>query len=384
MNPNGSNTDYWFEYGPTTSLGRTAGSGFWDNLFDSLGSGNNSVNVSEAVRDLAPDTTYYFRVVARNRYGTAYGNILSFRTETDGGGQLGAPFANTNAASGITQTSAVMNGTVNANGSDTTAWFEYGRTVSLGQTVGLRSVGSANATIPVSQQITNLQLGTIYYYRVVARNPYGTAYGNVIAFRTQNGAVYTPPPPSKPPVGGSALVTVSANIQSGGLVPNISNLTPKPGEILTYSVTYRNQGPGSATNAVLRIILPAEVDYLGSNPNTATVSGNLLTFQIGTIRANQEGTVTVTIRVRDNVPHGTNLNFLAVMDYLDPSGRPQSVSAPLTIQVQDPNGIVATISETGGFLPWYIWVIIITLFLVMLALSYVFYRYGRSRRVLAV
>jgi hypothetical protein len=92
-------------------------------------------------------------------------------------------------------------------------------------------------------------------------------------------------------------------------------------------------GNASITNLTLRIDLPYEVDYITSNPNNPTISGNTLIFNLGTLRANGTGTVTVRTRVKLDIPPGTNLNFPAVLSYLDPSGLPQTVTANVSAQV---------------------------------------------------
>lgn len=76
VNPNGTNTDYYFEYGPTTSYGTRipAGEGM------GLGSGTSSIHTSNAVSGLKPNTTYYYRLVATNIGGTIDGGGNSFTT----------------------------------------------------------------------------------------------------------------------------------------------------------------------------------------------------------------------------------------------------------------------------------------------------------------
>ncbi len=68
----GYNTNVYFEWGSTTALGFTtaslnAGSGSGATFFDSLTS-------------LQPSTTYWYRAVATNAYGTARGELQSFTT----------------------------------------------------------------------------------------------------------------------------------------------------------------------------------------------------------------------------------------------------------------------------------------------------------------
>ena len=73
VNPNSSTTTYYFEYGPTTSYGLTTPE-------TDVGSGTSDVSVSANIIGLDPDTTYHFRIVAKNSYGTSYGWDYTFDT----------------------------------------------------------------------------------------------------------------------------------------------------------------------------------------------------------------------------------------------------------------------------------------------------------------
>ncbi len=70
-NVNASTTGY-FEYGTTQSLGLTTNSQPMGNV--------SSVPFFSGVSGLAPNTTYYFRAVVVNSYGTSRGTIYTFRT----------------------------------------------------------------------------------------------------------------------------------------------------------------------------------------------------------------------------------------------------------------------------------------------------------------
>jgi multidrug efflux pump subunit AcrA (membrane-fusion protein) len=66
VNPTGSDTKYWFEYGTTSAYGsKTA-------LVDA-GSGTTASAVSATLNGLQPDTEYAFRLVASNKFGTSTG-----------------------------------------------------------------------------------------------------------------------------------------------------------------------------------------------------------------------------------------------------------------------------------------------------------------------
>jgi hypothetical protein len=69
LDPHGSSTTVYFEYGTTTSYGsRTP---------NQIKTGNNYQDVLAIIAGLAPETTYHFRIVATNAFGTRYGTDKS-------------------------------------------------------------------------------------------------------------------------------------------------------------------------------------------------------------------------------------------------------------------------------------------------------------------
>jgi hypothetical protein len=73
----------------------------------------------------------------------------------------------TGSASSITQTTAILNGSVNPNGSPTTAWLEWGTTSAYGNQTSSQSLGSGTTSVSLSESLTNLLPNTTYHFRVV-------------------------------------------------------------------------------------------------------------------------------------------------------------------------------------------------------------------------
>jgi hypothetical protein len=74
VNPNGSNTDHWFQYGTTRRYGA-------ETPHIVIGSGRKAVKVTAALSGLAPATTYHYRIVAQNVAGQTRGTDRTFRTK---------------------------------------------------------------------------------------------------------------------------------------------------------------------------------------------------------------------------------------------------------------------------------------------------------------
>jgi subtilisin family serine protease len=85
VNPNGVASTYQFEYGSTTAYGSKAPASP-----KSAGSGFEDVAVSEKLEGLSQGTTYHYRLVATNEFGTTYGKDMTFKTEVPHWSQEGA------------------------------------------------------------------------------------------------------------------------------------------------------------------------------------------------------------------------------------------------------------------------------------------------------
>ncbi|WP_201319367.1 DUF4347 domain-containing protein [Paenibacillus sp. EPM92] len=100
------------------------------------------------------------------------------------------PIVSTDAASSVSATGATLNGTVNANGTDTTVSFEYGTSASYGTSVSATSGSPAYANAgntTASHSLSDLTPNTTYHYRVKAENSAGiTIYGDDQTFTTSD------------------------------------------------------------------------------------------------------------------------------------------------------------------------------------------------------
>jgi len=95
-----------------------------------------------------------------------------------------APSVTTSAASGVSATAATLDGTVDSNGSNTTAYFEWGTTVSYGNTTAVQNPGSGGTAVSFSQEISGLACATTYHFQAVAANSGGTSLGGDRSFTT--------------------------------------------------------------------------------------------------------------------------------------------------------------------------------------------------------
>jgi len=173
VNPNSVETKYFFEYGTTTGYGSETPLG-------NAGAGTTGVPVDAEITNLAPNTTYYYRIVASSAIGETVGGPVSFTTPPL------PPTVTTGTATEIKDTQATLHGTVNPNGAETSYYLQYGETTAYGKQIPLTpaDIGSGSGNVEVAQNLTELAPTTTYHYRLVAANAGGTSIGEDATFRT--------------------------------------------------------------------------------------------------------------------------------------------------------------------------------------------------------
>jgi uncharacterized protein (TIGR02145 family) len=173
VNPNLLSTTVDFEYGTSTSYGNSVASA------QIMVSGDADVSVSADLAGLTPGTTYHFRVKAENSLGTMYSSDMTFTTL----GQV--PSAVSEAVSGLKINTVKLNGSVNPNYLPTIVTFEWGTSISYGNTL-IPSSGSftGSTSVNVSSDLAGLTAGTTYHFRIKAVNELGTTTGDDLTFKT--------------------------------------------------------------------------------------------------------------------------------------------------------------------------------------------------------
>jgi hypothetical protein len=181
IDPHGTKTSYYFEYGTSLSYGAHTAE-------VTVGSGTSDVQAMQSVDYLAEDTTYHFRVIATTSYGTTYGADQTFSTGS-------APLAQTDAPANVGSTGATLNGTIDPRGTEVEYYFEYGSTSDYGSSTAQTSAGSGDVDVEASETIAELSPGVTYHYRLVAVDDSTKQYGSEMTFTT------TPLAPPVEPIG---------------------------------------------------------------------------------------------------------------------------------------------------------------------------------------
>ena len=98
-----------------------------------------------------------------------------------------APVAVTGVPDTLTEATANLNGTVDANGTPTTYHFEYGTSAGYGLMTPEADAGTGADPVAAQAAITGLTRNTTYHYRLVATNAAGISRGADRTFRTDPG-----------------------------------------------------------------------------------------------------------------------------------------------------------------------------------------------------
>ncbi len=309
----------------------------------------------------------------------------------------GAPVIQTEPAAAAASASVAMHGVVFPNGVPAAVWFEYGTGPELGSASPVKQIGTEFQSTRVIFYLYRVQPGATYYFRMAGRNAYGEARGETLSVNVPvSGAAGQAPYPDNvsPPPAGSAsgshffyrswpylgwLQPASSTISGAvSLAASVDNPNPKPGDVFTYTLTYRNGSSARVSQAHLRVTVPAELEFLGANPAPA-VSGDQLDFDLGTLNSGVQEALSVPFRVRQSVQSGSSVTISARLDYMEGAAS-RSADANFTILAGQASQAAAVSSVLSPNVPWYILVIFGLLALIVILMVYIGYRYFRARR----
>ncbi len=225
---------------------------------------------------LSNGTTYYYRVCAvDNAQNTSSGTTAS---ATPAGGT--PPTVTTGYATNIFATSAVLNGTVNPNGSSTTAYFQYGTTTSYGSTTTSQSMGSGTTAVSIpGGSISGLTCGTTYHYRAVGTYSGGTINGADSTFTPVSISVSITSPASGTTYTTAQTVTITASASAScGTISKVEFLDNGTVVATDTATPYAYSWTITAADNGTHSWIARAYDAIGQNTTSLPVS---LTVNIG-------------------------------------------------------------------------------------------------------
>src|SRR4051794_15059891 len=106
-----------------------------------------------------------------------FGATLLLQVEGFASNREGSPFAFTQTAWWVSNTTAVLNGMVTPNCFTPAAWFEWGVDESYGQATDISFVDPGTSVVAIRRPICELSREVMYHCRLVASNQSGTVFG---------------------------------------------------------------------------------------------------------------------------------------------------------------------------------------------------------------
>ncbi len=210
VNPNGALTSYYFEYGETTSLGSKTNS-------QEIGSGFATLSTPAYISGLKANTIYYFRLGAKNTYGTVNGAVYNLETNNTPPVLGSAPTPKTLSATDVSRVSANLRGQINPNDAQSSYWFEYGKDINFGNITAIQNLAKGDTVVTVAASVANLEPLSKYYFRINSQNQYGTVNGIILNFTTLG-----PVAMSSPSVNAKTATSVNSTnvVLNGSINPN--------------------------------------------------------------------------------------------------------------------------------------------------------------------
>ncbi|WP_017730254.1 tandem-95 repeat protein [Nafulsella turpanensis] len=137
-----------------------------------------------AMVDFEIHSLFEFWVQVRDNEGLSEQALITIEVE-----DVQKPVVLSSTATDTTENAALLKGTFQTGGAETTAAFQYGEELPLAEfdpvgAEGSKTVNADATESPVELQLNGLTDSVQYFYRLVARNSEGVTYGEVQDFRT--------------------------------------------------------------------------------------------------------------------------------------------------------------------------------------------------------
>lgn len=240
VQPNRSAISAGFEWGTTTNFGNV-------NVVTNFGGpgANLEQNHSLILTGLPSATTFHLRAFASNSATVVRGVNRTFRT-------FGL-FAQTLPASGLSPSSATLNGVANPGGQAAIGWFEFGTTTNLGNVTPVQALGADVLNTNFSHVLTIFATDVTFHFRAMASNSFGLVPGAIQSFSLA---------PSVATLPASAIGFTNATLHGAaspagvdlmawfewGLTPSYGNVTPPQalgsgGNVTNFQETLTNLFP---------------------------------------------------------------------------------------------------------------------------------------------
>ena len=326
------------------------------------GPGVYSQNVSGTMQTSGVYGIQTYTISAYNSYGTPVSQTVSVGS--------GVTTTNTTSvnpittiATNVTRTSARLNGLIpqNTNGA-VNAYFEYGTSASLGNQTNPQSV-SAYTLLNYYDTISTTA-NTTYYFRAVMNTNGVITRGDIVSFTTPSYSTYVAPVVVNHITYGTGTGSAYASIAITDMNQNVA-----PGDMISYTINYKNISSSTLSNATINVVLPKGVTFKGSTQGMSTTD-NTIVATLGSLSAGAEGSINVQASVDSDVVSGNNLLATATLTFTTPSGATDSAVAYYmnTVNIVNTQGAFAF---GAGFFPSTLlgWILLLAIIILIILLA---------------
>ncbi len=265
VNPENQETTYHLEYA-TTSAFTTGVKTFAYGIAPPGTSSVQTLGPVDLGGALAPDTTYYYRVVAKNPSGEARGTVAhafgEFTTEA-----LKPPSIEGESVTSVTQTTASLSALIDPGFQPVTVceFVLSGGVAPASCAPAASELGEGGTGVGTGASLVGLQANTEYHYKLLAKNATGLSEG-----ATQN--FLTLPNPPVVLTGGASEVGPNGAVIAGTVNPGSSGVNSDTTYYFQYSTgtSYDTQiplAPGDAGQGESAV--PETAGITGLEPDTA-------------------------------------------------------------------------------------------------------------------
>jgi hypothetical protein len=318
-----------------------------------------------------------------NIYPTSSGQYTITAYGTNGGIQTQTVYVNMNTpiynntcavtgiATNVTRNGATLNGVIsNSSYYNTTGYFEYGPTVNLGYQTPTRTFTNGS----FYEAINNLSADSSYYYRFVANCQNGTTRGSIESFVTSGDTVVR-------------QVIVQGTTVVGNKSPIMLKIEDRyetigVGDIIDYTITYKNIGKTRLLNPMLQVVVPKGITITNASAGTYSNDTHTLSVPLYDLLAGESGVVYAQGRADSIELNNARIVSTAILVYTNSNGAQENAMAyvlnspkqVIATQVINDNNLGAAAFLAGIFPTGLIgWLILIILILLIILISRRYY-----------
>lgn len=374
----GNNVDVWFvlsRYDSTPSCGDD------DIRYSVSGDYDDGDEFGRTVSGLSDDEEYYFRACSDDDSG----NIRSFVTDeddsdndddddnnndNDNNNNNGDGSIITTDATGVTTTSAILNGVVVNDGGNQRVWFEYGSTTNLGNTTSSKTVSGDESLVSI--QLNGLNSSKAYFFRLVSDNG---ERGDIRSFVTKSTSSTSTTPSNTGNTNTEKTDKPTVVVNSGeylniDLIPSSSEANA--GDTIFFEAVYENLTNTTLKDVRLNVDFAEGITPKKSSIGTFTSRQNIEVL-IPTLSAKTKGSFTIEALIDRNVSDGEFLVNIIEANYDHPVTENTTINTIdySIIKVfsgskdQSASALFALGIFPLGFIGWFIIVLIITIIIIV-------------------